>query len=610
MPTTVPTTTTTTTTTTVPTTIPTTIPETILDPTTIPTTVEVTDTVTTVETEWSETTFTTTSTVTTSYPVTITEDTTQTVTSVTTTVETVVSTVVSSVPVEVTRTIVPDPATITRPGETVTQPGETITRPGETRTQPADTVTQPAETITLPGQVTTLPGSTVTTTITEDGEVVTTTLVIPPITTTAPGDTIVVTPLFDVSLCPAPTGNSAPLDPKSNLTFGCSPGRVCNPPKPQGCNFWPEPPRDDFLCEPADCIISPPFNNVTWPEGETSYYPPSYGYFDLNPNAFGLSYDIFEYQIYEQVEDDTTITVTTGNWESQVSLSTWPLPTTATTEPAKRSSYLDRVRRDISKRDVSTPAVCYAACNDAYKVALAVGKSDSLCAEDSTFQDAYAACTTCVADRGNTTKEDAIREYVEPEFDQFLNFCGGRAAEPTETPATAPESIATGDPDVSSTSQADTSSVSFETIPTTTVTETETEATTTQLESATSTVEETTEISSETTEISSEATESLSESATSTLTTVDTTSEPSETSSEFLDTSVSSEISEPTESSQSVSTPGPSLPTPPVIPSGTGSLLPNGTIPTVVPTAAASHLSGMTFGFSATLLSILAAFFA
>lgn len=415
---------------------------------------------------WQTSTYTTTTTFTTEYPVTITSDHTVITTSISTEYETVVTTLTTSVPVVSYTT---EYETVTGPGQTVTQPGETVTQPGETITQPGETITEPAKTVTLPAQTTTLPGSTITTTIVEEGETVTTTVSVPPTTITQPGQVVTVTKKFEVSLCPSLTGAEAPLQTDSDLTFGCKPGYVCDPPMPDGCNFWPAPPSKDYLCKPEHCRLAPPVTTVEWDEGETGYFPPSNGYFNLNPNMFGLSYDIFEYEVYTVEEHGEIHTRTTGNWESQASLSDWPLSTTTTSEP---KPYRQLLRRILGKRDTG-PAVCFDTCNNLVLNAQSVGKSDALCEDDSVFRNTLTVCTTCI-EKNEGTSKDTIRDNVEPEYVQWLDFCSGSEASTTATSATAPESAITGDPDVSSTSQIEISSGTVEPIePSTTSTEDE-----------------------------------------------------------------------------------------------------------------------------------------
>ena len=460
----------------------------------------------------------------------------------------------------------------------------------ETITLPGEVTTLPGETITLPGDVTTLPGTTiistiivegpeVTTTITEDGETITTTVpgptsittatsIIPPTTVTAPGATVTVTPLLDVTLCPVPTGNSRPLDPKSDRTFGCAPGYVCNPPKPDDCNFWPEPPSSDYLCEPRDCIPAPPFKNVTWEDGETGYYPPAFGYFDLNPEAFGLSYDIFEYRLEKHIKDGEVVTITTGNWESQATLSEWPRPTTSAAE-AEVDPYTERLRKRLMKRDV-TPAVCYDTCNSAFRVAQGVGKIDALCEEDSAFLRAYGACETCVNGNTNSTRVP-IREYVQPRFEEFLVFCEDSDPEPAEPSPTGPDSAESTDPIVSTTTQDGVSSDVSTTEPSTTT--------------------------SESVSVTPTPSSSESESESSTET-------PTETSTETVSGTPTQTPTSSSESSPPVTSTRASS-TPPVVPVPTGS--PTTTLPVLPPGSAAPRMgaAGLYYSLVATFASLL-----
>ncbi|PHH78655.1 hypothetical protein CDD80_6547 [Ophiocordyceps camponoti-rufipedis] len=399
---------------------PLTATQTLLVPTVsiLPTTIENRQTVTQVHvsstTIWQSTTYTATTTYSTERVVTITSDHTVVATTIKTEYVTTVATITSSYPVvsEITKLVTQTAtATVTATGQATTVTREAQTRERTvtlTRVLPAQTVTvtRNGETVvsTLPASTTiltkTLPGSTV---------VLKTTLLSPPLTVTNP----------QPSVCPSPTGRSAPLPPKSNLTFGCRPGSVCNPPKPNGCSIWPGPPSDDFLCEPSYCIPSPPIRNATWREGETSFYPVSYGYFNLNPEAFGLSYDIFSFEVVERVQYGQTVTVTTGNWASQTTLSDWPRTTKA--KPTKAANPYHH-RRNLEKRTV-TPSICYDNCNEAYLIAASTGKTDALCRAGSSFHDSYALCTRCIEANSGASKA-TVRDYVAPQFAQVL-FRGG-----------------------------------------------------------------------------------------------------------------------------------------------------------------------------------------
>ncbi|POR38058.1 Uncharacterized protein TPAR_01739 [Tolypocladium paradoxum] len=436
----------------------------------VPTTVEDTRTVTQVHTTsttvWLPTTYTQTTSFSTKYPVTITSDHTVVTTSISTAFITTVSTFTTSYPVvtQVTK-LITETATVTAPGQLTT-----LTLPGETRTLPGSTI---VSTLTkeLPGQTITVTrgGTTFTTTLPGTTAITTTTVVIGPTTVSVPARTATVSPIFAVTVCPSPTGSSAPLPTDSDLTLGCKPGFVCNPPKPNGCNLWPGPPPKEFLCHPQDCIRSPPFTNTTWKKNETGYYPPSYAYFNLNPEAFGLSYDIFEFKARERVEDGHTKTITTGNWASQTSLSDWPRASDASTRVPPPPYGKEHERRELhifGKRAV-TPSVCFDDCNNAWLIAQSIGKTDELCKGGSSFREGYNACAKCILDNTGATK-DTIRDYVEPEFAQYLDFCNGKRPRPTASSATGPDSAVTSLPPVGTSTQAQTSQTDFTPIGSTT----------------------------------------------------------------------------------------------------------------------------------------------
>ncbi|KAM0284701.1 hypothetical protein ACHAQH_001856 [Verticillium albo-atrum] len=346
--------------------------------------------------------------------------------------------------------------------EVVTLTGEVTTIAGEVTTLPGEVTTLPGEVTTLPGEVTTLPGETITTTITEtgpettvtvteDGEVIisvvpgptsviTTTVVLPPVTVT-------VRP--PVTACPAPTNipgvnPDMPFDPSSNRTWGCEPGFVCNPPKPEGCNLWADSPANDYVCKPKYCVPSPHYALATWPEGETSYYPPSEGYFNLNPNAFGLPFSIFDYETIVKEWKHKTWTITTGNWASATELSVYP-PRSPTTTPVApppvyetyAHGYVRRQNDDDEAEDGTTaPAICFDDCNNCYIEAEAVGKTPRLCAADSQFRADLLTCTTCIdanAVNGVLTR----RLYVTPKFAQFLDYCDSQEPDEVTTSSVA-----------------------------------------------------------------------------------------------------------------------------------------------------------------------------
>lgn len=298
---------------------------------------------------------------------------------------------------------------------TTTAPAQTVTLPGVTSLQTITTL--------LPGVVTTFTAAGIVTTTTLPGvtSVITTTVILPGVPTTFPPVTITVT--NGIKTCPNPTPTTTvTFSLPNNYTWGCPPGTVCHPPKPAGCEIFAGPPPDNYVCQPSECVVSPPFTPVTGGWGndissnDTSYFPPQEDYFNLSPFAFGLNFDIF----VQEVEVLGGTTITTGDWASQTSITTQPTP------DVSRSS--DKmVKRSLSRRSGTVPAVCYNECNNCYIEAQETGKTKDLCAAGSAFENLYTACHACVMAHGDSTQQ-SLKSYVEPDFAQFVNFCQATAA--------------------------------------------------------------------------------------------------------------------------------------------------------------------------------------
>lgn len=322
--------------------------------------------------------------------------------------------------------------------------------------------------------VTTLPASTVLTTlttvlppititVTEDGTTVTTvipgptvtdvrTTTLPPVTVSVPGPTVTTS----ISVCTVmPTSDTTPGRVVSDeQTWGCDPGFVCMPPKPGSCNLWPDSPSDDFLCEPQYCKPAPYYPEVEWPANETGWYPPTEGYFNLNPNAFGLSYEIFEINEVVTKIDGKKTTILTGDWTSQATISHFPpVPTSSATTTTKKHHYGRGSAHLLSKRDGSiVPAICYAPCNNAYLEAQQVGKSDALCGSETTFNLTYTRCDTCIANHADDVQLTK-RTYLEPKFAQYIGFCAIQPQLP-QLSSTSPQPQETDTPTITSETQA------------------------------------------------------------------------------------------------------------------------------------------------------------
>ena len=237
----------------------------------------------------------------------------------------------------------------------------------------------------------------------------------------------------------APVATQDIQDTGKDATWGCSPGYICDPPKPDHCQFWANPPNANYTCHKDYCVKAPSTIDVHWPDDHTSWYPATEGYFNLNPEDFGLSFDIFEANVVTATIGGLPTTYTTGDWSSQASLSSFP--------PATTTPGLKIKARAISKRANTVPAVCYADCNNCFVEAQKVGKVyNLLCASGTPFEQDLNTCQTCVAAHGDTQKL-SLQTYVQPQFAQFLDFCSVPPAQSeVAAPTTTSSNTETGVP--------------------------------------------------------------------------------------------------------------------------------------------------------------------
>ncbi|PKK44353.1 hypothetical protein CI102_11697, partial [Trichoderma harzianum] len=279
----------------------------------------------------------------------------------------------------------------------------------------------------------------------------------------AAATTIVSPPTFQVTLCPQPTGlPAARFKTVAGSLYGCQPGYVCNLPKPEGCNFWPGPPPSGFHCPPEFCIVAPPHQLPEW-NGKPGYLPPQFGYFNLNPEDFGLSYDIFEYSVVRKASGGHTSTYTTGNWESQSDLTNGPVQTPPPSyrkrySPTKPQDYRRAIKH--SKRDDTLPSGCLDKCQAAYDIVQEDGKIPALCEPGSGFENALANCVTCIA-TGLNIPDDQVKSHLNATYQDFLFFCDGLGTTPTQSTTSGPESQVTTTPTLGTTSQVSASDTSF-----------------------------------------------------------------------------------------------------------------------------------------------------
>lgn len=315
--------------------------------------------------------------------------------------------------------------------------GPTITAPGQLttifQTLPAETVVIPASTITLPAQTTTIQGAVITLpAVTVTAPAVTTQL--PPVTQTIvqtlsiPGPTVTQTQtnVQDIVVCPQPTPTPGmPSGPQPfNYTWGCPPGLVCSPRKPFACDVFASLPDPSYRCQPSECIPAPKREGEpeSWPSNETGFfYPPIEGYFDLNPNYFGLSYEIFG----QEIVDIGGTLVTTGNWQSQATLPTQPARTNVVVPDPRFDDPRTSVNQKAKRQQVvpdTVPTVCFPLCNRCVRDAESVGKVPELCLPNSNFNLQLANCRTC-AEAGGDFQQINLRQNVIPDVQQWLDFC-------------------------------------------------------------------------------------------------------------------------------------------------------------------------------------------
>jgi len=238
---------------------------------------------------------------------------------------------------------------------------------------------------------------------------------------------------------------------------------VCNEPKPDSCNVWADSPSDDYVCDHKFCVPAPNFPIVVWPENETTYYPPTEGYFNLAPPAFGLSYDIFEAELIITEVNGTVTTITTGNYASQTTITHWPpteTPSSSTTYTSTSSAHGKYDKRVVkvasgsrlSKRDETiVPAVCYDICNNAYLEAQSIGKTPALCDARSAFRNYYDGCQACIGANAPDVKL-VTKSYLDPKFAQFVDYCSSSPAQ-SQVTTTAAQTQQTGTPTVTTATQ-------------------------------------------------------------------------------------------------------------------------------------------------------------
>lgn len=330
-----------------------------------------------------------------------------------------------------------------------------VIKAGETSTASTNIAIQISETVTASGKIITQHGEMVTapvnmvTTIGETKSQIKTEMEPKKETET------ITTIISEVVICPVPSATisptAKPFNPDSDLTWGCRPGYICSPKKPKRCNIWAVSPAPEYVCAASSCVEAPGYAAVDWGDNnETGYFPPSPFYFNLAPIAFGLSYEIFEIGFIKVEESDGSSSiknVSTGNWASQTSITSFDTtmltvfsegtPTPFSKRETNKSQNSHRIEHHqighllVKRGGTPLPSVCYDTCNNGFLEAQMIGKLPSLCDAGSAFRGYYDGCRECINTYSNSSDSDrdgdkysvVRREYLQPEFSQWVDYC-------------------------------------------------------------------------------------------------------------------------------------------------------------------------------------------
>jgi hypothetical protein len=334
----------------------------------------------------------------------------------------------------------------------------------ETYTETAwSTYIPPAVTVSVPYTVTSVLEKDYTATVTQ---VVISTVTQPvtvkqPITITLPPITVTVfttSSLTGLVTCPTRIINptyttSTPLP--DDYTWGCPPGSICKPPQ-INCNFEQNPPADSYYCSPDECVPVPPLSSFTptpAKSGTCGPYPTVSGYFNFDPEYFGLPYSIFV-DGGDYAETCAGCVMSTIMPVSQISDGQPQAPTvvpvceTKTLTPVNTISDgqpqepVPTTAARLARRAGPLPSVCYEFCNECLKVAEHAGKQLKICSTDSPFSAAYGECQSCLSNYSADPK--TVPGNVLAPIGQYTKYCESvKGAGATSVPAvTTSESVA------------------------------------------------------------------------------------------------------------------------------------------------------------------------
>ena len=320
---------------------------------------------------------------------------------------------------------------MSRPPVTVTQPPVTVTQPA-TVTQ-ATTLTQPT---TIFQTTTVISVSPTTATVSRT----VTSVDLSTITDTV-STTVVRTTTNVVSTCPSGSSSlsglvtctsriinptyTPPAPLPTNYLWGCPPGTICTPPQ-IGCNWEQNPPNETYVCAPSECKPVPPLPtisnyNSTWPNPDQptcAWDNPVLGYFHLNPEFFGLTFQIFN--VFGQPVCPAATVTTTVGWVD------WMKPKPTSPPQMARRAIGSNPLAQLARRQslAVAPHVCYAVFDAANLVAQNTGYVyDQLCVSGSSFETAVASCRACASANGATS--GTVDSF--PALQQYQNWCDTHA---------------------------------------------------------------------------------------------------------------------------------------------------------------------------------------
>ncbi|KAJ4504783.1 hypothetical protein HRR83_003084 [Exophiala dermatitidis] len=290
------------------------------------------------------------------------------------------------------------------------------------------TTTSITETTTRPVTIyQTIISTTVVTTTQTVTETETSTTVSPSPTTATATEKLLVstftTEVTSITLCPTrkvnPTYTASGPYP-TDWTWGCPPGWLCRPNR-TNCNFEAGIPDQNFYCAPNECIpaeaLPQPlqtwnadiYGNATPLQDPSLKYHAIGDYFNMNPEDFGLTYEIFI------VDEVFTVTSTT-----------LLLPAPTPTLVARQAQ-------------TSVPGACYPWCNNCLLEAQARGKTSALCVPGSAFETSLNQCEQCIS----VHKSDSSGSFVQisPQFQQFLDYCAQYSTTVVTTATTSTSTV-------------------------------------------------------------------------------------------------------------------------------------------------------------------------